>query len=59
LYPQTKEGDTSAVGPFAGPSLGPIIGGALAQNLGRRNMFWFLAIFSEVIWLFFFGIIIT
>jgi len=33
-------------GPLAGPSLGPIIGGALAQTLGWRSIFWFLAIFA-------------
>ncbi|KAI8624315.1 MFS general substrate transporter [Xylariaceae sp. FL1651] len=27
-----------------GPSLGPVIGGAIAQFLGWRNIFWFLAI---------------
>ena len=36
------------VGPLAGPSLGPIIGGALAQGLGWRAIFWFLAIFGGV-----------
>jgi multidrug resistance protein len=36
------------VGPLAGPSLGPIIGGALAQSLGWRSIFWFLAIFGGV-----------
>ncbi|KAH7324876.1 major facilitator superfamily domain-containing protein [Stachybotrys elegans] len=28
------------------PSLGPVIGGALAQSLGWRSIFWFLAIFA-------------
>lgn len=36
------------VGPLTGPSLGPVIGGALAQSLGWRSIFWFLAIFSGV-----------
>jgi len=36
------------IGPLAGPSLGPIIGGALAQTLGWRSIFWFLAIFGGV-----------
>jgi multidrug resistance protein len=40
------------VGPLTGPSLGPIIGGALAQNIGWRSIFWFLAIFAGVFWLF-------
>lgn len=34
------------VGPLTGPTLGPVIGGALAQNLGWRSIFWFLAIFA-------------
>ena len=34
------------VGPLTGPSLGPVIGGALAENLGWRSIFWFLAIFA-------------
>ena len=36
------------VGPLTGPSLGPIIGGALAQTLSWRGIFWFLAIFGGV-----------
>ena len=36
------------VGPLTGPSLGPIIGGALAQTMGWRAIFWFLAIFGGV-----------
>jgi len=36
------------VGPLTGPSLGPIIGGALAQSLGWRAIFWFLSIFGGV-----------
>ncbi len=40
------------VGPLAGPSLGPIIGGTLAQNIGWRSIFWFLAIFAVVFLLF-------
>src|SRR5262249_9214267 len=35
-------------GPLAGPSLGPIIGGALTETLGWRSIFCFLAIFSGV-----------
>jgi len=34
------------VGPLAGPCLGPVIGGALAQGLGWRSIFWFLCISS-------------
>jgi len=40
------------IGPLAGPSLGPIIGGALAQNIGWRSIFWFLAIFAGIFLLF-------
>ena len=36
------------IGPLAGPSIGPIIGGALAQTLGWRSIFWFLSIFGGV-----------
>lgn len=35
--------------PLLGPSLGPIIGGALAQGLGWRAIFWFLVIWGGVI----------
>ncbi|KAI0395730.1 MFS general substrate transporter [Xylariaceae sp. FL0594] len=31
-----------------GPSIGPVIGGAIAQYLGWRNIFWFLAITGGV-----------
>ncbi|KAI1368353.1 major facilitator superfamily domain-containing protein [Xylaria arbuscula] len=31
-----------------GPSIGPVIGGAIAQFLGWRNIFWFLAITGGV-----------
>ncbi|KAK5631593.1 hypothetical protein RRF57_007307 [Xylaria bambusicola] len=31
-----------------GPSIGPVIGGAIAQFLGWRNIFWFLAITAGV-----------
>ncbi|KAG2101533.1 vacuolar DHA amino acid exporter [Suillus cothurnatus] len=33
--------------PLLGPSLGPIIGGALTQGLGWRAIFWFLVIWGD------------
>ncbi|KAF6517438.1 hypothetical protein HZS61_003009 [Fusarium oxysporum f. sp. conglutinans] len=38
----------TAVPSVLGPSLGPIIGGVLAEFLGWRSIFWFLAIFAGV-----------
>ncbi|KAG1751031.1 vacuolar DHA amino acid exporter [Suillus lakei] len=35
--------------PLLGPSLGPIIGGALTQGLGWRAIFWFLVIWGGII----------
>ncbi|KAG1869008.1 MFS general substrate transporter [Suillus subalutaceus] len=35
--------------PLLGPSLGPIIGGALTQGLGWRAIFWFLVIWGGMI----------
>ncbi|KAG1797872.1 major facilitator superfamily domain-containing protein [Suillus plorans] len=35
--------------PLLGPSLGPIIGGALTQGLGWRAVFWFLVIWGGII----------
>ncbi|KAL5533921.1 hypothetical protein ACEPAG_381 [Sanghuangporus baumii] len=34
------------VGPMIGPAVGPVIGGVLADKLGWRAIFWFLAIAS-------------
>ncbi|EKM83252.1 hypothetical protein AGABI1DRAFT_69522 [Agaricus bisporus var. burnettii JB137-S8] len=33
-----------SLGTMTGPTLGPVIGGALAQGLGWRSIFWFLCI---------------
>ncbi|KII95690.1 hypothetical protein PLICRDRAFT_96195 [Plicaturopsis crispa FD-325 SS-3] len=40
------------LGPMLAPNIGPAIGGALSQYLGWRSIFWFLAIFSAVCFLF-------
>ena len=34
------------------PSLGPVLGGVLSQGLGWRSIFWFLAIFAGVTFIF-------
>jgi len=34
-----------------GPSLGPLLGGVIAQYLGWRAIFWFLAIFAAVVFI--------
>ncbi|BGP30492.1 hypothetical protein JCM10296v2_002247 [Rhodotorula toruloides] len=39
-----------ALAPFAGPVLGPIIGGFLGQNASWRWLFWLLTIFAFVMW---------
>ncbi|OSX67227.1 hypothetical protein POSPLADRAFT_1051377 [Postia placenta MAD-698-R-SB12] len=36
------------IGPMVGPCIGPVLGGVLAQGLGWRSIFWFLAIASGV-----------
>ncbi|RDI81691.1 hypothetical protein Vi05172_g8319 [Venturia inaequalis] len=36
-------------GILMGPAFGPVLGGALAQYLGWRSIFWFLAIFGGVL----------
>ncbi|EJD49083.1 MFS general substrate transporter [Auricularia subglabra TFB-10046 SS5] len=39
----------SLIGPMVGPGVGPIIGGLLAEHLGWRAIFWFLAIFAACV----------
>jgi multidrug resistance protein len=39
----------AGAGILVGPAFGPTIGGILAQYLGWRSIFWFLAIFSGVL----------
>lgn len=39
----------AGAGILCGPAFGPTIGGILAQSLGWRSIFWFLAIFSSVL----------
>lgn len=39
----------AGAGILLGPAFGPTIGGVLAQYLGWRSIFWFLAIFSGVL----------
>ncbi|EJT99613.1 MFS general substrate transporter [Dacryopinax primogenitus] len=36
----------ASIGTLVTPSIGPVIGGVLAGNLGWRSIFWFLCIFS-------------
>lgn len=36
------------IGALLGPTLGPVIGGALAEGLGWRSTFWFLVISASV-----------
>lgn len=36
----------SNLGPMVGPCIGPVVGGLLADHLGWRSIFWFLAIAS-------------
>lgn len=36
------------IGPMVGPCIGPVLGGVLAQGLGWRSIFWFLAISAGV-----------
>jgi MFS family permease len=34
---------------MVGPAFGPLLGGVLAQTLGWRSIFWFLAIATGVV----------
>jgi predicted MFS family arabinose efflux permease len=36
------------LGPMLAPCIGPAIGGALAQNLGWRSIFWALVLMSAI-----------
>ncbi|EJD37630.1 MFS general substrate transporter [Auricularia subglabra TFB-10046 SS5] len=38
-----------SLGPMAGPAIGPIIGGALADKFGWRGIFWFMAALAAAI----------
>ncbi|KAK8188250.1 major facilitator superfamily domain-containing protein [Phyllosticta capitalensis] len=38
----------ATVGPMIGPAVGPLVGGILAQFLGWRSIFWFLAIIGSL-----------
>ena len=44
----------ASLGVTLGPALGPIIGGLLTEYLGWRAIFWFLSIFSAVLFLVYF-----
>ncbi|KAL4256351.1 MFS transporter superfamily protein [Pleurotus pulmonarius] len=49
IYPPATRGTKMGIynaAPLLGPSLGPILGGALATGFSWRACFWFLAIFS-------------
>ncbi len=49
LYPPSIRGTKMGIyyaAPLLGPSLGPILGGALTTGFSRRACFWFMAIFS-------------
>ncbi|KAH9835929.1 MFS general substrate transporter [Rhodofomes roseus] len=39
------------IGPMVGPCIGPVLGGVLAEGLGWRSIFWFLAISSGICFL--------
>ncbi|KAF9885516.1 hypothetical protein FE257_012844 [Aspergillus nanangensis] len=41
----------TSLGRTVGPALGPLLGGVLTKCLGWRSTFWFLAIFSAVLFL--------
>ncbi|KAJ8496947.1 hypothetical protein ONZ51_g803 [Trametes cubensis] len=56
IYEPSQRGTMMGIyysAPLLGPSLGPILGGVLTEGFNWRATFWFLAIFSGVIFMLF------